>query len=94
MAGGPPPGMPPMGPPPGMGGPPGPGGPGGPEGGVTVEDLLSALKQLPEPLLRELVAELQSFLGPEGAGAGPPEMADMGPPPGALKQAAAARAGV
>ena len=84
MGGGPPPGAmgpPPGGPPPGaMAGPPGP--PGGAEGGVTVEDLLEALKQLPPPMLQMVVDELVKFMGPEGAEEGPPEdMLEGGPPP-------------
>lgn len=99
------PNTPPPGAPPGMGGgpPPGPGGPpmGGPPMGaepeVTVEDLLEALKQLPEEMLRQLIAELMKFLGPGGAEAGPPPGPggpSVGPPPGGLADAAKARAGL
>tara|TARA_R110001583_G_scaffold21394_7_gene81258 strand:+ start:3965 stop:4252 length:288 start_codon:yes stop_codon:yes gene_type:complete len=95
MGGGPPPGPggPPMGGPP-MGGPP----MGGADPDVTVEDLLEALKQLPEEMLRQLVAELMKFLGPGGAEAGPPP-GPGGPPmgggaPGGLADAAKARAGL
>ena len=110
MGGGPPPGAmagpPPGGPPPG-GPPPGlpPVGAEGEGEGVTVEDLLAALKQLPPEMLNALVAELQAFLGPEGAEAGPPEMAGAaapsgsggpggagGTPPEMLREAAQARA--
>ena len=86
-----------------MGGPPmGPGGPGpGPGEDVTIEDLMAALKQLPEELLRQLVSELMTFLeaGAEPAGPpgppGPPEPPGMpgGAGPG-IAEAAKARAGV
>jgi hypothetical protein len=77
-----------------MGGPPGAGGPGGP-GDVTLEDLLGALKQLPEELLRQLVSELMKFLGPGGGEEAPGPPGPPGGPGGpGLEEAARARAGV
>jgi len=97
---GPGPGGPPMGGPP-MGGPPMGGPPPGPEMGAEagpgpedVDQLISMLLTLPPEVLQEIVAELNAAIA--GGGEGPPGPMPGGPEPGpgAMREAATARAGV